>query len=150
MTGDRSMSWTAAARSVTPPPHGLSRGKRCLSSKRTEAPCSASSRATVLPEGPAPATTASWVAIALSLFDDSSGAHLGDHRVGDYAVAGVVRVNRVAGDVFVRLAFEERIHLHQVNAVRLRLAADDVLQSFGKRRIGPAFKRKFAQLVQDR
>jgi hypothetical protein len=48
-----------AARPVTPPPQGLSRGKRARSSRRTEAPAEASRYAHVEPAGPAPTTIAS-------------------------------------------------------------------------------------------
>ena len=59
-TGSRSMSNSRAAWIVTPPPHGLSRGKPARSSITTLAPERARRRAAVLPAGPAPITIASY------------------------------------------------------------------------------------------
>ena len=54
---------SVAAPMGTPPPQGLSRGNRARSSSSTRAPCWASSRAAVLPAGPAPTTMLSYVVL---------------------------------------------------------------------------------------
>ena len=48
------------------PPHGLLRGKRARSSRRTRAPAAASVRAAVAPAGPAPTTRTSGVAALIA------------------------------------------------------------------------------------
>ena len=58
-TGSIANGSRRAARPVTPPPHGLSRGNRARSSTSTEAPAEASLCAHVEPAGPAPTTIAS-------------------------------------------------------------------------------------------
>src|SRR5215217_5363815 len=52
---------------VSPPPHGLSRGKDARSTTRTDAPASASRHAVAEPAGPPPTTTASYCFILLRL-----------------------------------------------------------------------------------
>src|SRR3954454_6772457 len=59
ITGARSKGSRRAARTVTPPPHGLSRGNSALSRRSTVSPRAAHSRAAVLPAGPAPTTITS-------------------------------------------------------------------------------------------
>ena len=58
-TGAIEKGSSRAARPVTPPPQGLSRGKRARSSRSTEAPAAARRYAHVEPAGPAPTTIAS-------------------------------------------------------------------------------------------
>src|SRR6266542_271347 len=58
-TGSGETGSTFTARIVRPPPHGLSRGKRALSRRRTRAPPRARWMAVTDPAGPAPTTTAS-------------------------------------------------------------------------------------------
>src|SRR6185437_9087652 len=55
------------ARMVSPPPHGLSRGNRALSTSRTFAPASASRIAVAEPAGPPPTTATSKGFIARRL-----------------------------------------------------------------------------------
>src|SRR5919108_4018891 len=62
-----------AALPVTPPPHGLSRGKRARSSSKTLAPASASRKAAVDPAGPAPTTIVSKCRTARSYLRPRTG-----------------------------------------------------------------------------
>ena len=58
-TGSTSHGRCLSARPVSPPPHGLSRGKRALSTSRTLAPARARWIAVADPAGPAPTTRTS-------------------------------------------------------------------------------------------
>ena len=62
-TGSGEIGRCRTARTVSPPPQGLSRGKRALSTSSTRAPAVASRWAVVEPAGPAPTTIASKCSI---------------------------------------------------------------------------------------
>src|SRR5262245_47115811 len=80
-----------AARPVTPPPHGLSRGNVALSSSRTLAPAVARWYAAVEPAGPPPTIATSWDAISRTLRDDACMEGPQRHDPQPDRAAGAIR-----------------------------------------------------------